>query len=145
MRIFLVLVLSLTLALSLALTMGCKKAEEKAGEMKETATEKAGELKEKAAERAGEVKEQAAEKAAELKEQAAEKAGELKGKAAGWDKCKGCHTDAGKPAPSKADLLKKFKTEKELIAAAKSSKNPMMNNFKKDDLLKPAAEDLGLK
>ncbi len=134
MRKFLVLVLSLTLALSLALTMGCKKAEEKAGEMKETATEKAGELKEKAAEKTGEVK-----------EQAAEKAGELKGKAAGWDKCKGCHTDAGKPAPSKADLLKKFKTEKELIAAAKASKNPMMNNFKKDDLLKPAAEDLGLK
>ena len=145
MRKFLVLVLSLTLALSLALTMGCKKAEEKAGEMKETATEKAGELKEKAAEKTGEVKEQAAEKAGELKEQAAEKAGELKGKAAGWDKCKGCHTDAGKPAPSKADLLKKFKTEKELIAAAKASKNPMMNNFKKDDLLKPAAEDLGLK
>lgn len=134
MRKFLVLVLSLALALSLALTIGCKKAEEKAGEVKETATEKAGELKEKAAEKAG-----------ELKEQAAEKAGELKGKAAGWDKCKGCHTDAGKPAPSKADLLKKFKTEKELIAAAKASKNPMMNNFKKDDLLKPAAEDLGLK
>ena len=145
MRKFSVLVLSLVLALSLALTMGCKKAEEKAGEMKETATEKAGELKEKAAEKAGEVKEQAAEKAGELKEQAAEKAGELKGKAAGWDKCKGCHTDAGKPAPSKADLLKKFKTEKELMAAAKASKNPMMNNFKKDDLLKPAAEDLGLK
>jgi len=156
MRKFLVLILSLALALSLALTMGCKKAEEKAGEMKETATEKADELKEKAAEKAGEVKEQAAEKAGELKEQAAEKAsnlkekaaekaGELKGKTAGWDKCKGCHTDAGKPAPSKADLLKKFKTEKELIAAAKASKNPMMNNFKKDDLLKPAAEDLGLK
>ena len=145
MRKFLVLVLSLALALSLALTMGCKKAEEKAGEMKETATEKAGELKEQAAEKAGELKEKAAEKASDLKEKAAEKAGELKGKAAGWDKCKGCHTDAGKPAPSKADLLKKFKTEKELIAAAKASKNPMMNNFKKDDLLKPAAEDLGLK
>jgi Skp family chaperone for outer membrane proteins len=68
-----------------------------------------------------------------------------KEKAAGWDKCKGCHTDAGKPAPSKADLLKKFKTEKELIAAAKKSKNPMMSNFKKDDLLKAAAKDLGLK
>jgi hypothetical protein len=65
--------------------------------------------------------------------------------AAGWDSCKGCHTDAGKPAPSKADLLKKFKTEKELIAAAKASKNPMMNNFKKDDMLKAAAKDLGLK
>ena len=65
--------------------------------------------------------------------------------ATGWDTCKGCHTDAGKPAPSKADLLKKFKTEKELIAAAKAAKNPMMNNFKKDDVLKAAAKDLGLK
>ncbi len=65
--------------------------------------------------------------------------------AAGWDSCKGCHTDTGKPAPSKADLLKKFKTEKELIAGAKATKNPMMNNFKKDDLLKAAAKDLGLK
>ena len=145
MRKFLVLVLSLALALSLVLTMGCKKAEEKAGEMKEAATEKAGELKEKAAEKAGEVKEKAAEKASDLKAEVAEKAGEMKEKAAGWDKCKGCHTDAGKPAPSKADLLKKFKTEKELIAAAKASKNPMMSNFKKDDLLKPAAKDLGLK
>jgi hypothetical protein len=65
--------------------------------------------------------------------------------AAGWDSCKGCHTDSGKPAPSKADLLKKFKTEKELVAAAKAAKNPMMNNFKKDDMLKAAAKDLGLK
>jgi len=65
--------------------------------------------------------------------------------ASGWDTCKVCHTDAGKPAPSKADLLKKFKTEKELTAAAKTSKNPMMNNFKKDDVLKAAAKDLGLK
>lgn len=38
-RKFLVLVFSLALALSLALTMGCKKAEEKTGEMKETATQ----------------------------------------------------------------------------------------------------------
>ena len=134
MRKFLVLVLSLALALSLALTMGCKKSEEKAGEMKEKAAEKAGALKE-----------EAAEKAAETKEKAAEKAGEIKEKTAGWDSCKGCHTDSGKPALSKADLLKKFKTEKEFIAAAQKSKNPMMNNFKKDDLLKPAAKDLGLK
>jgi hypothetical protein len=156
MRKFLVFVLSLALALSLALTMGCKKSEEKAGEMKEKAAEKAGELKETAAEKAaelketaaekaGEMKEKAAEKASELKETAAEKAGEMKEKTAGWDSCKGCHTDSGKPALSKADLLKKFKTEKEFIAAAKKSKNPMMNNFKKDDLLKPAAKDLGLK
>lgn len=145
MRKLLVLVLSLALALSLALTMGCKKAEEKAVEIKEKAAEKAGELKEEAAEKAGELKEKAAEKAGDKKEKAAEKAGEMKEKVAGWDSCKGCHTDAGKPAPSKVDLLKKFKTEKELIAAAKKSKNPMMSNFKKDDLLKPAAKDLGLK
>jgi len=156
MKKFLVLVLSLALALSLALTMGCKKAEEKSGEMKEKAAEKAGELKEGAAEKAAELKEgaaekagalkeEAAEKAAEIKEKAAEKTGEMKEKAAGWDACKGCHTDTGKPAPSKADLLTKFKTEKELIAAAKKSKNPMMSNFKKDDLLHPAAKDLGLK
>ncbi len=123
MRRLLVLVLSLALTLSFVLTMGCEKAKEKAGEMKETATEKAGEMKEKAAEVAGDVKE----------------------KSGGWDVCKGCHTDSGKPAPSKADLLKKFKTEKDFIAAAKAEKNPMMNNFKKDDLLEAAAKDLGLK
>jgi len=65
--------------------------------------------------------------------------------AAGWDSCKGCHTDSGKPAPSKADLTKKYKTSADLIKAAKASKSPMMNNFKKDDVLKEAAKDLGLK
>ena len=145
MRKFLFLVLSLALALSLALTMGCEKATEKAGEMKEKATEKAGEMKEKAVEKAGELKEKAAEKAGEIKEKVAEKASEMKEKTAGWDSCKGCHTDAGKPAPSRADLLKKYKTEKELMAAAKASKNPMMSNFKKDDMLSAAAKDLGLK
>jgi hypothetical protein len=65
--------------------------------------------------------------------------------AAGWDSCKGCHTDAGKPAPSKADLVKKYKTAAELIKAAKAAKNPMMNNFKKDELLKAATKDIGLK
>jgi spore germination cell wall hydrolase CwlJ-like protein len=39
MRKFVVLFFSLALALSLAVTMGCKKAEEKTGEMKETATQ----------------------------------------------------------------------------------------------------------
>lgn len=164
MRNFLVLVLSLALGLSFALTIGCQKkpgeeqnkAAEKAAEVKNTANEKATEIKDRADEKATEVKDRAGEKAAEVKntadEKAAkidakadEKAAEVKTKAAGWDKCKGCHTDSGKPAPSKADLLKKFKTEKELIAAAKASKNPMMSNFKKDDLLKPAAKDLGLK
>lgn len=65
--------------------------------------------------------------------------------AAGWDTCKACHTDSGKIAPSKADLTKKFKTTEELIKAAKETKNPMMTNFKGDDLLKEAAKDLGLK
>ena len=152
MRKFLGLVLSLALALSLALTMGCQKkpgeeqnkAAEKATEVKNTADEKAAEVKNTADEKATEVKDRAAEKAAETKEKAAEKAGEMKEKTAGWDSCEGCHTDSGKPALSKADLLKKFKTEKELIAAAKRSKHPMMNNFKKDDLLRRAAKDLGL-
>ena len=153
MRKFLVLVLSLALGLSLAFTIGCQKkpgeeqnkAAEKAAEVKNTADEKAAEVKNTADEKATEVKDRAAEKAEETKEKAAEKAGEMKEKSAGWDSCKGCHTDEGKPAPSKAELLKRFKTEKELIAAAKRSKNPMMSNFKKDDLLKPAAKDLGLK
>lgn len=65
--------------------------------------------------------------------------------AAGWDSCKGCHKDGDKPGPSTATLLKKFKTAEALIKAAKESKNPMMNNFKKDDQLKAAAKDLGLK
>jgi len=52
MRKFLVLVFSLALALSLALTMGCKKAEEKTVEMKETATQT---QKAKAAENKAEV------------------------------------------------------------------------------------------
>lgn len=145
MRRLLLLVLSTGLALSLALTMGCQKAKEKAEEVKEQATEKAGEMKEKVTEKAGELKEKAAEKADEMKEKAAGKVEEMKESAGGWNTCKGCHTDAGKPAPSKATLLKKFKTEKELIAAAKATKNPMMNNFKKDDLLEAAAKDLGLR
>ena len=131
MRKLLLLVLFVTLGLSLALTIGCQK--------------KPGEEQNKADEKAAEVKDKADEKATEVNAKADEKASEVKTEAAGWDKCKGCHTDAGKPAPSKADLLKKFKTEKELIAAAKASKNPMMSNFKKDDLLKPAAKDLDLK
>ena len=153
MRNFLVLVLSLALGLSFALTIGCQKkpgeeqnkAAEKAAEVKNTADEKAAEVKNTADEKATEAKNRADEKAAEVNAKADEKAAEVNAKVAGWDSCKGCHTDSGKPAPSKADLLKKFKTEKELIAAAKASRNPMMNKFKKDDLLKAAAKDLGLK
>jgi hypothetical protein len=65
--------------------------------------------------------------------------------AGGWDKCKGCHTDTGKPGPSKADLAKKFKTVDAFVKAAKDSKSPMMNNFKKDDDLKAAAAEIGIK
>ena len=131
MRKLLFLVLSLTLGLSLVLTIGCQK--------------KPGEEQNKAVEKPAEVKDKADEKATEVNAKAGEKASEVNAKVTGWDSCKGCHTDAGKPAPSKADLLKKFKTEKELITAAKRSKNPMMSNMKKDDLLKAAAKDLGLK
>jgi cytoskeletal protein RodZ len=164
MRNFLVLVLSVVLGLSCALTIGCQKkpgeeqnkaaekaaevkntADEKAAEIKNTADEEAAEIKNTADEKAAEVNAKADEKAAEVKNTADEKAAEVNAKVAGWDSCEGCHRDSGKPAPSKTELLKRFKTERELIAAAKASKDPMMNNFKKDDLLKAAAKDLGLK
>ncbi|MFQ3573460.1 MAG: hypothetical protein SNJ53_02375 [Thermodesulfovibrionales bacterium] len=64
---------------------------------------------------------------------------------AGWDSCKGCHTDAGKPAPSKAEFQKKFKSIEDLVKAAMASKNPMMQNFKNETLLRAAAKDIGLK
>ena len=163
MKKVMVLILSLALGFSLALTMGCQKkpgeeknkAAEKAAEVRNTADEKAAEVRNRANEKATEVRNTTDEKAAEVRNRANEKAAEVHAKAgekaaevnaevAGWDSCKGCHTDDGKPAPSKATLLMKFKTEKELIAAAKRSKHPMMNNFKKDDLLRRAAKDLGL-
>ena len=65
--------------------------------------------------------------------------------AAGWDSCKGCHKDGDKPAPSQATLLKKFTTADAFVKAAKDSKSPMMNNFKKDDQLTAVAKELGLK
>jgi len=62
------------------------------------------------------------------------------------EKCVVCHKPDNKPAPSKSSLLSKFKTAKELIGAAKASKNPMMKAVQgDDDLLKKAAQDLGLK
>src|ERR1700690_4295485 len=97
MRKFLVLVLSLALGLSFALTIGCQK---KPGEEQNKANEKAAEVKDKADEKATEVKDRADEKAAEVKDRADEKAAEVNVKVAGWDACKGCHTDSGKPAPS---------------------------------------------
>ncbi len=146
-------VLCLLLTFSLVLTIGCQKkpgeeqnkAAEKATEVKDKAAEKATEVKDKATEKATEVKDRADEKAAEVKAKADEKVSEVKAKVTGWDSCKGCHKDGDKPGPSKATLLKKFKTADDFIKAAKESKNTMMNNFKKDDLLKAAAKDLGLK
>jgi hypothetical protein len=135
-------VLCLLLTFSLVLTIGCQK---KPGEEQNKAAEKATEVKDKATEKATEVKDRADEKAAEVKAKADEKASEVKAKVTGWDSCKGCHKDGDKPGPSKATLLKKFKTADDFIKAAKESKNTMMNNFKKDDLLKAAAKDLGLK
>jgi hypothetical protein len=65
--------------------------------------------------------------------------------ATGWGTCTSCHKEGDKPAPSKATLLKKFKTADALIKAAKEEKNPMMNTVKDDARLKAAARDLGLK
>ena len=141
-RKLLTLVLCLLLALSLVLTVGCQK---KPGEEQNKAAEKAAEVKDKATEKATAVQNRADEKAAEINTKATEKAAEVKAKVAGWDACKGCHKDGDKPGPSKATLLKKFKTADEFINAAKASKNSMMNSFKKDDQLKAAATDLGLK
>jgi hypothetical protein len=141
-RKLLTLVLCLLLALSLVLTVGCQK---KPGEEQNKAAEKAAEVKDKATEKATAVQNRADEKAAEINAKATEKAAEVKAKVAGWDACKGCHKDGDKPGPSKATLLKKFKTADEFIKAAKASKNSMMNSFKKDDQLKAAATDLGLK
>jgi hypothetical protein len=141
-RKLLTLVLCLLLALSLVLTVGCQK---KPGEEQNKAAEKAAEVKDKATEKATAVQNRADEKAAEINTKATEKAAEVKAKVAGWDTCKGCHKDGDKPGPSKATLLKKFKTADEFINAAKASKNSMMNSFKKDDQLKAAATDLGLK
>jgi hypothetical protein len=136
------LVLCLLLAFLLVLTVGCQK---KPGEEQNKAAEKAAEVKDKATEKATEVKNRADEKATEVKNRADEKAAKVKAKVAGWDACKGCHKEGDKPGPSRATLLKKFKTADEFIKAAKASRNSMMNNFKKDDQLKAAATDLGLK
>ncbi|MFA5352668.1 MAG: hypothetical protein WC291_00400 [Thermodesulfovibrionales bacterium] len=67
--------------------------------------------------------------------------------AAGWDKCKGCHTDAGKPAISKADILKKYKSADELLkgSEAAAGRNAMMKAFAKKDVVDAAAAELGLK
>lgn len=64
---------------------------------------------------------------------------------AGWDSCKGCHTDSGKPALSKSAMLKKFKTSEDLVKAAMASTHPMMQSMKNETVLKAAAKEIGLK
>ena len=59
MKKFFLIMLSLLIAVSLTLSIGCQKAKEQAGEVKEKAAETAGEVKEKAAETAEKVKEKA--------------------------------------------------------------------------------------
>jgi cytochrome c553 len=61
-----------------------------------------------------------------------------------WNtKCIMCHKDGNTmKAPTKAALLEKYKTPDAFKKAAKASKNPMMKNFQKDDLLNEAVMDL---
>jgi hypothetical protein len=61
-----------------------------------------------------------------------------------WDQCKGCHN--GKLAPDAKELKEKYATADKLVAAAKSSENPLMESIKKNEkLLREAAKDIGLK
>ena len=61
----------------------------------------------------------------------------------GWEKCKVCHN--GRTAPDEKSLKTKYQTADELIKGAKGSLNPMMKNYKGDEALKEAANDIGLK
>ncbi|OGW57962.1 MAG: hypothetical protein A2Z09_00615 [Nitrospirae bacterium RBG_16_43_8] len=72
--------------------------------------------------------------------------------AAGWDKCKMCHKEddkpmvlGGKSVPTKADLLKKFKTAADFKKASKDAKDPLMTPFKGDADVDTAVKYLGLK
>ena len=64
-----------------------------------------------------------------------------------WDtKCVSCHKDDNKvKASTKAQLLEKHKTAAAFVKAGVESKNPMMKAQQKEDVLKEAATDLGLK
>ncbi|MBN2654428.1 MAG: cytochrome c [Nitrospirae bacterium] len=58
-------------------------------------------------------------------------------------KCMACHNAAGKPAPSKSAMVKKFKTADDFIKASKENTNPMMNAVKNDlDSIKKSASEL---
>jgi hypothetical protein len=60
-----------------------------------------------------------------------------------WEQCKVCHN--GNTAPDAKALKAKYQTADEFIRGAKESRNPMMKNYKGNDELKEAANDLGLK
>ena len=60
-----------------------------------------------------------------------------------WEKCKVCHN--GRTAPDAKALKAKYQTADELIRGAKESLNPMMKNYKENEELMEAANDLGLK
>jgi hypothetical protein len=64
--------------------------------------------------------------------------------AGSWDQCKGCHD--GALAPNETTLKQKYKTADDLVKAAKKVDDPLMDRYKKnEELLRKAAEDIGLK
>ena len=64
--------------------------------------------------------------------------------AGSWDQCKGCHD--GALAPDAKALKQKYKTADEFVEAAKKADDPLMDRYKKnEELLRQAAEDIGLK
>ncbi|RMD58583.1 MAG: hypothetical protein D6828_02610 [Nitrospirae bacterium] len=65
--------------------------------------------------------------------------------AAEWDRCKTCHD--GKIAPSKEELLRRFKTAAFFVKAAQSKDTPLMAPFKlpkNEPILYAVAEEIGL-
>ncbi|MCI4624413.1 MAG: hypothetical protein L3V56_00460 [Candidatus Magnetoovum sp. WYHC-5] len=66
--------------------------------------------------------------------------------AGGWERCKLCHRDSGKPALSKASLIKKYPTAQALVAGALATSNYQMEFVRyNEDLVLEAATELGLK
>jgi hypothetical protein len=61
-----------------------------------------------------------------------------------WDtKCLGCHYDGNAfNAPTKDQILEKYKSSDEFVQAAMASKSKMMKPVQKEDVLKEAAKDL---
>jgi hypothetical protein len=62
-----------------------------------------------------------------------------------WERCSVCHKDSGKPAPSKEQLLIRFKTVEEFVHAGKTSGNRMMSFVKtNEELLESVAKEIGI-